>query len=243
MGYIPSKAYLDLWILKKTDHYEYIARFVDDVISFSKDPLSIMNELKTTYVMKAVGTPEYYLGGNVIQLGEEWEKEGISAALSAETYIGNIVEKLAKMVGVPEFPKGRYKTPMTEEYYSELDETGFCSPLEGSKYRSLIGSANWIVALGRFDIAFATSTLARYSTVPRKGHYKEAQRIFSFLRKFPHGRILIDSKDLPIRNHIKYERSENWGEFYPEAEEDIPKDSLEPLGTTSTVTCYVDADH
>src|SRR5688500_10049992 len=242
MGYIPSKAYLDLWILKKTDHYEYIARYVDDVISFSKDPISIMNELKKTYVMKAVGTPEYYLGGNVVQLGEEWVKEGITTALSAETYIENIVDKLAKMVGVTEFPKGRFKTPMNEDY-PELDNSDLCCPVEASKYRSLIGSANWIVALGRFDIAYATSTLARYSTVPRKGHYKEAQRIFSYLRKFPHGRILIDGTDPPIRNYIKFERSENWGEFYPEAEEDIPKDSLESLGTTSTVTCYVDADH
>ena len=73
MGYVPSKAYLDLWIKKNGDHYEFIARFVDDV-SFSKDPISVMNELKKTYVMKAVGTPEYYLGGNVIQLGEDWKK-------------------------------------------------------------------------------------------------------------------------------------------------------------------------
>ena len=35
----------------------------------------------------------------------------------------------------------------------------------------------------------------------------------------------------------------NWNEFYPEAEEAIPKDILDPLGNSSTVTCYVDADH
>ena len=203
MGYIPSKAYLDLWILKQGDHYEYIACFVDDIISFSKDPISIMNELKKTYVMKAVGTPEYYLGGNVIQLGEEWEKEGITTALSAETYITNIVDKLAKMVGVEAFPKSRYKTPMSEEYHSELDMTDLCTPLEASKYRSLIGSANWIVALGRFDIAYATSTLARYSSMPRIGHYKAAQRVFSYLRRYPNGKILIDVKQPPIRNMVK----------------------------------------
>jgi hypothetical protein len=167
LGYAPSKAYPDLWMKKVDDHYEYIARYVDDVISFSRDPIGVMNELRKTYVMKAVGAPEYYLGGNVIQLGEEWEKEGITTALSAETYIENVVEKLAKMVGVEEFPKTRYKTPIGNEYYPELDDSDFCSPLEASKYRSLIGSANWIVALGRFDIAYATSTLARYSAVPR----------------------------------------------------------------------------
>ena len=67
--------------------------------------------------MKAIGTPEYYLGGNVIQLGEEWEKENINTVLSAETYIDNIVQKLATMVGIEEFPKSRYKTPISEDYY------------------------------------------------------------------------------------------------------------------------------
>ena len=70
MGYVPSKAYLDLWIKRNGDYYVLIAHFVDDVISFSKDPIIVINELKKTYVMKAVGTPEYYLGGNIIQLGK-----------------------------------------------------------------------------------------------------------------------------------------------------------------------------
>ena len=67
-----------------------------------------MEELKKTYVMKAIGAPEYYLGGNVIQLGEEWEKEGINTPLSEETYIENIAQKLAAMIGAEEFPKSRY---------------------------------------------------------------------------------------------------------------------------------------
>ena len=75
MGYKPTKAYADLWYNKVGDHYEYIARYVDDIISFSKDPISVMEEFKRTYIMKAIGAPEYYLGGNVIQLGKEWEKK------------------------------------------------------------------------------------------------------------------------------------------------------------------------
>ena len=91
------------------------------MISFPREPISTKNELKTTYAMKSIGAPEYYLGGNFIQLGEEWDKEGITTALSAETYIENIVQKLAAMVGVSEFHKGRYKTPMNEDYFPESD--------------------------------------------------------------------------------------------------------------------------
>jgi hypothetical protein len=57
MGYKPSKADYDLWMKPMKDHYEYIARYVDDVIVFSKDPMLVIQELKRTYIMKGVGKP------------------------------------------------------------------------------------------------------------------------------------------------------------------------------------------
>ena len=93
MGYTPSKADADLWIKRVGDHYEYIARYVDDVISFSKDPMAVMKELEADYVLKGVGAPKYYLGSNVVQLDKQWEQEGIYTALPAETYINNVIPK------------------------------------------------------------------------------------------------------------------------------------------------------
>ena len=49
--------------------------------------------------MKGVGKPQYYLGGDVVGLGPEWEKECISESFSAETYIHNALPKLAKSYG------------------------------------------------------------------------------------------------------------------------------------------------
>ena len=66
------------------------------MIVFSKDPMAVMQEQKGTYTMKGVGKPMYYLGGDVVELGPEWEKEGIQQAFSAETYIPTILPKLAK---------------------------------------------------------------------------------------------------------------------------------------------------
>ena len=57
MGYKPSKAYPDLWYKRMGDHYKYIARYVDDVIAFSKDPMTAIQELKRPYIMKGVGKP------------------------------------------------------------------------------------------------------------------------------------------------------------------------------------------
>ena len=84
MGFVPSKADPDMWIRKLKDgSFEYIARFVDDVIVFSKVPMEIMEELKRTYIMKGVGKPQYYLGGDVVDLPNEWHKEGVETAFSA----------------------------------------------------------------------------------------------------------------------------------------------------------------
>jgi Reverse transcriptase (RNA-dependent DNA polymerase) len=65
MGYTPSKADPDLWNKLVNDHYKYLATYVDDVLSFSKDPLPVINELKNDYVLKGIGAPRYYLGGDV----------------------------------------------------------------------------------------------------------------------------------------------------------------------------------
>jgi hypothetical protein len=56
--------------------------------------------------MKGVGKPQYYLG-DVVELGEEWNKEGIYTAFSAETYIKNSL-RLLPCVEKPHFPDKRH---------------------------------------------------------------------------------------------------------------------------------------
>ncbi len=191
MGYKPSKADFDLWYKKVDDHYEYIARYVDDVIVFSKDPMSIMEKLQKIYVMKGVGKSQYYLGGDAIELGPEWKKENISTAFSAETYITNALPKLAETCGLQQFHKP--SVPFFEDYHPELDTSDLLDSRNITIYKSLLGSANWIITLGRFDIAFAVNTLSRYSMAPREGHLKALQKVFGYLRTKPKGKILIDS--------------------------------------------------
>ena len=94
------------------------------------------------------------------------------------------------MCNVEQFPK--HKMPMSEEYHPELDEAPLCSPIEITKYKSLLGSANWIITLGRLDIQYAVNTMARYSNAPREGHMKSVFCIFGYLRTTAKYRILID---------------------------------------------------
>ena len=74
-----------------------------------------------------------------------------------------------------------------EEYHPELDDSPLVPPEKISLYQSLLGSANWIITLGRFDINYAINTLSRYSMATREGHIQAMHRVFGYLRKLPKG--------------------------------------------------------
>ena len=49
---------------------------------------------------------------------------------------------------------------MSNEYHPETDDTPLLNARGGSLYRGLIGSANWAITLGHFNIQYATQTLS-----------------------------------------------------------------------------------
>jgi len=48
----------------------------------------------------------------------------------------------------------------------------------------LVGSLNWLVTLGWYDIQHATQTLAQYSSIPREGHLKATKQIFRYVKSY-----------------------------------------------------------
>jgi hypothetical protein len=93
LGFKKNKYDPDLWMVDKLSHYEYLATYVDDILIWRKDPMEVIKSLEMTYVSKIVGIPEYYLGGNAEFLGEAWKNQGLILALSAKTYIQNVILK------------------------------------------------------------------------------------------------------------------------------------------------------
>ena len=80
-----------------------------------------------------------------------------------------------------------YKTPLDKGDHPEVDETELASESDTAIYLSLIGQLQWLVALGRFDIFSAVTTMSRFRTAPRKGHLERLKRMYGYVwdtRKF-----------------------------------------------------------
>jgi hypothetical protein len=141
-------------------------------------------------MLKSVGNPEYYLGGNVEFLGESWKNQGLGLAILAKTYIQNVIPKFEDLFG-KEFKV--IKIPMSEGYRPEVDDSSLCTENDSAKYRSIIGCCIWIIVLGRFDIVYSTSAMSSFNMLPREGHLKAVKRILSYLKTFPKRRLIIDT--------------------------------------------------
>jgi hypothetical protein len=131
---------------------------------------------------------------------------------------------------------------MSEGYHPGIDDSPLCIEDNSAKYRSIVGCCIWIIVLGRFDIAYTTSAMNRCNMVPRKEYLKEVKRILSYFISFPKGRVIIDTS-YPDHSMYPVEDHSNWMEFYPDTEEEIPKELLPEKGSRFRMTVYVDADH
>ena len=236
MNFAPSRADTDLWIKydKVKKEYEMIAVFVDDILVFSKHPENIIEPLKKQfkYELKGVGEPEYYNGADIGKNAQGmWE-------FSAKTYIKNVCDKIEKLL---EITLKNYGSPMDVGDHSETDESDLLPPDQIPIYQMLIGCAQWAVTIGRFDIQYATITLARFAQMPREGHLKRCYRLFGYLKHHLKHRI---KQDLGMPNYAGLTFVEHdWLSQYPGAQDEIDKHTPNPVTEPVQITAYVDASH
>ena len=55
LGFSPTKADANFWIQDKENHYKYLASYVDNILTWSQDPIANIEDLKKVYTMKGVG--------------------------------------------------------------------------------------------------------------------------------------------------------------------------------------------
>jgi hypothetical protein len=237
LGWKSSYADSDLWMKDCGTHYEYLATWVDDVLHWGRKPMELIHQLEKIFPLKGTGMPEYYLGGDIEQIEWPSAKSGKTTAISCRTYITQITTKIEKLF---ETELRHYGSPMDPNYRPEADETELLPELMIPKYQMLVGCANWVVTLGRFDVYYATVTMARYNQAPREGHLAAMLRIFGFLKHYKKWRLIVDAT-LPDTSD-RESNTNTWTDLYPDAKEELPPNMPEPKGEKVQITLYKDAD-
>jgi hypothetical protein len=131
---------------------------------------------------------------------------------------------------------------MEPKYHPELDTSPHLSDDMHARYRMMVGSLNWLVTLGRWDVHYAAQTLARYSQAPREGHMEAMERVYGYLKHYAKRQNVYDTR-VPDHHDDKVVRYDGWSELYHGAEEELPPDMLFPKGNAVRISGYFDADH
>jgi len=235
MGFFPSKAENDIWMRNCEDHYEYIARYVDDLAIASRNPGKITDELQSKYKFKLKGT-----GPISYHLGCDFYRDSTGTlCMAPNRYIDRMVSTYEQIFGSK--PKTTYSSPLERGDHPELDISEELGPEGVKHYQSLVGAAQWLISLGRLDIATAIMTMSSFRVAPRKGHLERMQRIYGYVSKMRHGAIRFrvgvpDYSGIPIPEN-------NWAKtIYGNVTEEIPADAPIPLGPVVVMTTYVDAN-
>jgi len=247
LGYRPTLADPDVWLKAATKkdgskYYEMVLTYVDDVISFSENPMRVIDGIKAIFKLKGdkAEVPDMYLGGSIAQAITD---SGTKCwTLSSEKYVKSSIaaleEKLAKSgLRLP----SKCFTPFNSSYHpaedtsKELDSDGV------QYYQELIGVLRWEVELGRVDILLEVALLSTHLVLPRVGHLQQVYHIFGYLKASPRRRLFFDP-DHPKISESRFQRFD-WEDFYKGAEEQIPDNMPEPRGKEVSTHCFVDASH
>ena len=176
MKFKPSKADPDVWMRPEPGgtFYEYIAVYVDDLAIAAKDSQAFCNELKKKYnlKLKGVGPLEYHLGCTYKK-----DPDGTLAA-DPRRYVNKILESFERMF--KEKPR-KSRPPLEGGDHPELDTSELCDEHQTNQFQTLIGQLQWLISLGRFDIAVHVMSLSRFRAQPMKGHLDRAKRIVGYL--------------------------------------------------------------
>ena len=107
----------------------------------------------------------------------------------AKTYLANVCEWIEKLMGLT---LKSYETPMATGDHHESDDSGYLNSDDHSRYRMLIGCAQWSIILGRIDVTFAVPSMVRFTAAPKEGHLKRMLRVFGYLKAYLKYGIMVD---------------------------------------------------
>ena len=169
LGFAPSKSEPDIWMRPTETCYEYIAVYVDDIAMALHDPQAFIALLedKHKFSFKGTGKLSFHLGSDFFR-----DEHG-TLCMAPKKFIEKMVSNYERIFG--ERPSCLYRSPLEKGDHPELDTSQLLDQKGIVQYQSLIGSLQWAVTIGRFDIATAVMSLSSFRAAPRRGHLDRAK--------------------------------------------------------------------
>ena len=231
----------------RTEYYELLLVYVDDILLVSHDPRPSLIELGKVYALKksSLGTPDIYLGAQIYQHSLPDGRK--SWGMSSERYVKSsieTVEGLLKEDGDGYHLKSTAKEPVPLSYKPELDVSPELGPKLASRYRQMVGILRWAVELGRVDIYYETVILSHYLVCPREGHLEALYHIFAYLKSHQRFNLVFDPKGISLdQTAFASVKPSDRKDFYGDVAEELPPNMPKPLGHAVELSCFVDSDH
>jgi hypothetical protein len=233
MQFLPCKADPNVWMKDCGTHHEHACIYVDDLATMMKDSSAFFAELRGRKCkLKGVGEMSYHLGGDFY-----CDPNG-TLAWGAKTHWKRIINQCESIFGAP--PK-EWTSPVDKDNHPELDTTEEAGPEDIKHCQSLIGSFQWAISLGRYDIYCATMSMGRFRAAPKVGHLNRLNRICGHLKKHPEGAIRFRTK-IPDCSHLDHLTCDWACSVHGDSKEEVPHDMPTPRGKPIRTTTFEDAN-
>jgi hypothetical protein len=148
---------------------------VDDLAIAMKNPQEFVDVLIKVhgFKLKGMGSIAFHLGCDFFQ-----DDDG-TLCMAPRRYIDKMIANYERMFG--EKLKQKVYSPLENGDHPEMDVSELLEPDDVTKYQYIIGSLQWAILLGRFNVATAVMTMPSFRAVPRQGHLYRARRIVGYL--------------------------------------------------------------
>ena len=172
MKFVQTKADPCIYVFKNKTESVIIAVYVDDILiagTSNKKIAEVKAAIANRFEVKDMGELHYFLGVKIVrdsQAGTIW--------LGQPSYSENIVQDFnMENVNV-------CRTPTNPSLkLTKADETSTYADTE--KYQSAVGKLLFLSTRTRPDIAFAVSTVAKFTSNPTEQHWKAVKHIIRYI--------------------------------------------------------------
>ena len=156
-------------------------------------------------------------------------------------YIEKMMTSYQQIFGAK--PRTSYQTPLEPNDHPELDDTEFLDEDGTQKYQSAIGSLQWLISIGRFDIMTHVMSLSSFRAQPRMGHLKRVKRLYGYIYRTRHYCIKFRT-GTPEMSQFNNKLDMDWDRSVYEANgtEPVLPQAPDTLGNKVTLIHYFDAN-